>query len=897
MPQGFDEGQVHAWLSMLYADTEGFVNICSTGNWTGRNFRDIDAATAYVAHLDKSAPQGIYARVTTLREEPKQYSRGDVDLTHEFIGFWADLDITHPSHKWHLCPADGCPDAGNPKHKENFVPLLPDTETCLLLIKESGLPEPTEWIHSGGGMYPWWLLREPIYPATLEDLPPFIEMAANWQRVIKLTADKMGYHYGSGVGDLVRVLRIPGTVNRKDPEDVRPCEWRTDLGSAKLYDLSELTHAMDTALLQLEPPKVAPQLAAAPPKPQSQYEGGTAPGDAFNAGTTWYQLLLADGATIFKDRGIGYVEWTRPGKDKRDGMSATTGHMGSDVLKIFTDAWTGLDQGKTYSRFGYYAATRFNGDHRAAARHLAAEGWGERGQRKATNPGPSDPHGKIFTDWDVAEAGFTEADKPTEADIKKGIEAQIAKRPESRTFTYTDSGFADRMAARDRGEWHCVNGKKDKTWLYWDDAIWREDKRTRVPAIMERLIQDEHLKLKIDEDEKGIAALRPMLSNNHIMGAVSVFARREGIAAAADDFDRDEHRLKVTVDNGYYDLAAMEFRQPDRTLMQTKKMNVTYNPDATAPGWEKFLTEVLPDPAVREYVQRAAGYTLTGDTDRKAIFMLHGESNTGKSQFLNVLKSLFGSMSETANAAAFAAKENNDGPSPGLHKLQAARLVAASETNEGMRLDEALIKRLTGGEDVTSRGLYQSEVTWRPRFTMWMATNHLPKLSSDDNAIWKRVKPIHFSVVFGNNGGPEEVFDIGQKLIDTEASGILNWILDGVRKYREHGLTEPQALRDGVAAYQADSDPVAKFITQMIEEEVVAVEEHGHIDSKQIYNFYQHWCAEEGIRYPLPANRFGRRMTTLGYTNGRDKAGVKRIWYGLALGTNTFIVSGTRLQT
>ena len=548
MSESFDEGQVHAWLSNLYGGTSGLINIVSTSNWAGRCFDDIDAATRYVAQLDKAAPQGIYARVTTLNQVPEKYSRGDVDHTKEFVGFWADLDIQGPGHK--------------------TTQLLPATmEDCLAIIDATGLPEPTEWIHSGGGMYPWWLLNEP------SDLGPYghqsqeyVELAANWQRVIELASQKLGYHYGAGVGDLTRVLRIPGTINRKVAEDPRRCEWRTDLSSSRPHDLGDLIDAMDTAMKRLEVKQVAaPQLS---PKPASQYTGGERVGDAFNAATTWPQLLLADGASIFKDRGMGYVEWTRPGKDRRHGLSGTTGFKGSDVLKVHSDMWTPLVQGKTYDRYGYYVATKFNGDFTAATRQLAAEGFGTPGTR-VTDP-------NHWTSWETGgsnvqecdfsgETGFTESDKPTDAELVERLEQKLAEKKApvtaKPTYTFTDSGIADRMELRYGNEWRYCGARQRFGWLHWNGKVWETDRKGAVTNLIDQMVKEEYAKTHEEEDEKKRDALRraikPMLANSKQLGATASFARRWRIAIEPDELDF--HRSKITCDNGVLDLDDMSF--------------------------------------------------------------------------------------------------------------------------------------------------------------------------------------------------------------------------------------------------------------------------------------------------------------------------------------------------
>ena len=156
---------------------------------------------------------------------------------------------------------------------------------------------------------------------------------------------------------------------------------------------------------------------------------------------------------------------------------------------------------------------------------------------------------------------------------------------------------------------------------------------------------------------------------------------------------------------------------------------------------------------VRDYLQRAVGMAMLGDTSESAFFVLHGETGCGKSVFFEVMASAFGDFAATAAASTFReSKDESSRRANDLHELRGARFVSTSETSERTQLNEELVKRVTGGDKVTSHALFQSNVTWKPQFTMFMATNFKPTLTGD-NAIWRRVKPIHFPNKFYNSNG------------------------------------------------------------------------------------------------------------------------------------------------
>lgn len=896
MPETFDEQQVRAWLTNLFEASTGFINIVSTGNWAGQTFATVDEAVNHVKLLEKRQPQGIYARATTLRSIPAKGHRGTEKDTAEFVGFWADLDIATGTHKWHVCDGTPCSGADTKGHSVNHVPLIPDEAACRELITRSGLPEPTEWIHSGGGMYPWWLLDEPL-DVTPDTLAAVADASAGWQRVIHLAAQQMGYYYSTVAEDLARVLRIPGTVNRKDPDSPVTAEWLMPESSGTRYDLGELLGAMGAALDRLEPPKPTPQ--PAPIRPATQ-AGGKRPGDAFNAATTWDELLSADGATVYKTYN-GYTEWTRPGKDKRDGLSATSNYQGGDVLHVFSSDWHPLRANENYDRFGYYMATRHNGDIRAATKQLAALGFGDK-----LTPTLGASYGDFDAPTHIPAPAATPA-AVTGPVVPPPVELEDNSAP--LIYGWNDSGIADRLEARHGTEWKHVASRERNGWLHWNGSVWTTDTRGGVINQVDQIYRNamataqldlsridpaEHKEIKLQEQL--LTKISSAGTNTRQNGAAAIFSRRPRIAAAAEDFDTDPHW--VTVGNGSLNLATKEFGPFNRDLLATKKLGTAYDPAAKAPRWEKFLEEVLPDPQMRDYLQRAAGYTLLGDPVRKAMFLLHGVSNTGKSQVIAALRDIFGNFHAGTKEQTFKVNDSATAATPGLQKLRGARLVTASEFNKNTKIDEALIKQMAGGSDmIESRGLYADEESWKPQFAIWIATNHLPQFNADDDAIWKRVKPIHFPVVFGAEGGPAEVMDIGRTLAAEEGPGILNWLLEGVRMYGERGLQEPGALVSGVEKYKQESDPVAQFIEAAIADGAVERAADGKIGTKQLYAWYVAWCVEEGYKFPFASNRFGMRLTKLGYGIGHDSTGTQRIRTGLKATGNQWMSTGHPLRT
>jgi hypothetical protein len=358
-----DPAKALSWLRILHGDAAGLTHICSTGDWTGRTFADVDAALRYITYLDGEGREGIYARVTTISTPLDLGRRGSAADSAALPALWADIDIDGPGHEHQVCPA-GC----DKPHTHITRPLPPDVNTCRLIVALSGLPDPTIWIHSGGGVYPIWLLTAP-HAITDDNLGDARTLAAGWQRAIEHAAIQLGWHYGRGVGDLSRVLRIPGTVNRKAGL-ARPCQIIN--ATTNRYRYLDLEVALAKALTAIAPP-APPEPTRAPMTAVDRPAGAISPGDDYAARTSWNTILEGAGWKLhYTEDDITY--WTRPGKPT--GISASTNALGTDRLHVFTTSAPPLQGDESYSKMGAYAELYHGGDHSAAAGALAELGYG-----------------------------------------------------------------------------------------------------------------------------------------------------------------------------------------------------------------------------------------------------------------------------------------------------------------------------------------------------------------------------------------------------------------------------------------------------------------------------------------------------------------------------------------
>ena len=203
----FDTAEAISFLDQIFGDVSSGLIIITAITHTGRtrseSFQWIRSAAARAAEWDEGLPQGIYFRCTMLPPQGVKGGRGTERDSHALSFFWADLDYGFVGHK----PPQG------------GLPLPPDEEAARKIIAD--MPTPTLMIHSGGGLYPIWQFEHPVY-ITDDNRAEVKTRSENWQKIIAIRAAELGWYYGSGVGDLARILRLPGSVNRKAGLE-RPC--------------------------------------------------------------------------------------------------------------------------------------------------------------------------------------------------------------------------------------------------------------------------------------------------------------------------------------------------------------------------------------------------------------------------------------------------------------------------------------------------------------------------------------------------------------------------------------------------------------------------------------------------------------------------------------------------
>jgi putative DNA primase/helicase len=313
----------------------------------------------------------------------------------------------------------------------------------------------------------------------------------------------------------------------------------------------------------------------------------------------------------------------------------------------------------------------------------------------------------------------------------------------------------------------------------------------------------------------------------------------------------------LNVANGTIDLCTGELRPHGKTDLLSKMSPVNFDPDAKCPKFEAFLQQVFgPHPDVIPFLKRAIGYSLTGSVNEHVVFFLHGDGRNGKSTLTSIIQYILGpDYSHAANISTFMQSNHaGQGPNEGLTALFGKRFVSAQEPSDNRKYDVALLKALTGGDPITASRKFEHQFTFNPSHKLWIATNPPPLIPPDDPAIWARVKLIPFEVSFKGC----ENFNLLDEL-KAEASGILNWMIEGCREWQREGLGKCASVEAATASLRDENDQVALFIAERCDLGADYWER-----PQKLYNEYAHWATENG-RKPLSHVKFAKRLDSRGF--------------------------------
>jgi putative DNA primase/helicase len=572
-------------------------------------------------------------------------------------------------------------------------------------------------------------------------------------------------------------------------------------------------------------------------------EDGKRPGDDYNLKADWADIL--EGWTRVRRMGAGYA-WRRPGKNI--GISATTGQADdADRLYVFTTS-TPLPSEKPLSKFAAYAHLQHGGDYAAAARELRRQGYGD----PIVSDGPS--LDDLLEPGSAPQRAIEAPQSPSEATTLVQAVPTSDRTEDGQALALVAScGHAIRFN-HTTGRWHHYSG-----------GVWAE--QTAGGGAVRELARA--LARGLPQHDSGALAWRKnMLSDSGIKHVLSMASTDPRIVATSNDFDA--HPWLLGSGDTVTDLRDGTVRTSQASDMISKSAGTKPGDDG-AQLWQEFLSQVV-DTDTARFLQRLFGLSLYGRVREHVLIFLFGTGANGKTTFMDALRHAAGQYAVSLPAESLMVRKY-EAHSTELAPLAGARLAVFNELPDGMRFDEARVKMLTGGDQVSARWLYGQPFTFDPSHTLWIVGNAKPATTSGGEAFWRRVRLVGFHRTI-----PVEQRDprLPEKLREA-APAILKWGIEGWAEYRRIGLSEPASVVEDTAEYRAENDSVGRFLDECCQ---ISGNPALKVNTRAVRSAYESWCRSEAMT-PVTPTAFGIALRQAGV--GQERSHGKRFYVGLTL--------------
>jgi putative DNA primase/helicase len=428
-------------------------------------------------------------------------------------------------------------------------------------------------------------------------------------------------------------------------------------------------------------------------------------------------------------------------------------------------------------------------------------------------------------------------------------------------FPKTDIGNADRLTISHghRLRWFA----SEKRWHAWDDSHWRADNTERPMAYAKETATNIFKTAKTDADYKwaGSSSNKPRLE-------AMLRVAQPDLAITADMLDSDPWLLNCK--NGTIDLRTGTLNAHRQEDYITKLAPVDYEPSAHPPRFRQFLSEIFEgSQPIIDFVQRALGYSLTSSVREQVLFICHGTGSNGKGTLFELMRKVLGGYAMASKPQLLLTQQigtsNED-----VYQLRGSRFVTTSETEEGVKFHEAQLKLLTGGDRLNAALKYGHNTEFDPTHKIWLGTNHLPEVSSQGAAMWRRLRLIPFNVNF--DARPDKDTELPEKL-EAEYPGILAWLVEGCLKWQAEGLNAPPEVMHATQKYKENEDQLGRFINDTYQ-----LTPGGCVPVANVRDAYSRWCQANGEE-ALSKKALPARLREKGLEEKRVAA--VRMWQGI----------------
>lgn len=439
------------------------------------------------------------------------------------------------------------------------------------------------------------------------------------------------------------------------------------------------------------------------------------------------------------------------------------------------------------------------------------------------------------------------------------------------TFNNTDLSNGERVAKRFQGQilWTGESG-----WQYWDGRVYQ------VNSVLPMRVAKQNARLISKEAEKANEANKKRLyqwakaseSTGKLRSALELAKDEPGMSASILEMNPDP--LVLNCQNGLLSLSDRRLIKHNRKFLCSKIGSVEYDHRAKCPVFDEFLKQITGgDKDMIDFILRALGYTLTGLTVEECFFFLWGTGRNGKSKLIAAVYTLLGTYASSIATEALMVQQNKNTANYELADLPSVRMLSASETEQGQRLAEGFVKRITGGSPLTCRNLNMPFFNFKPEFKLWLEGNKKPTIKGNDPAIKDRLLLIPLNVYIA----PEKRDPMLYHKFLGELPGILNRCLDGLADYlageddgKVKGLRPDKRTREASRAYFQDQDMVGQFIAEKCQIQIGSI-----VRGKDIYKAYAAYCEHELEQKHFENNKnfYEQIEGRSGITAGRDMYG------------------------
>ncbi len=430
---------------------------------------------------------------------------------------------------------------------------------------------------------------------------------------------------------------------------------------------------------------------------------------------------------------------------------------------------------------------------------------------------------------------------------------QIAQEPEAGPLSYPANDIGNAQRFRDFCDKSVRYCAAEKRWYYFDSSVWKPDTTNLMTGIASVALDNsykkeaEYLKLhgdfnEIKQNHRNHLKAGNMSSIQNCLNAAALH-----LTLRPEQFDA--HPYLFHLQNGTVNLRAnceQEYEAhlfPEPQLLITKTANaVLQTEDPGCPRWEAFVRQCcMDDEELYDYLQKAAGYSiLTGEIHEQKVFCLLGAGRNGKSLFINTLAHFAGNYASKLESSILCVNrfgEKDNDTSKELYRIRGSRFVYSNEFSRTSTLNESFIKAITDGGNLSCRPLYGSAIEYKPTYTLWFSTNHMPNLQAMDEGIARRIVVIPFRHHLEEQDADRQ---LPEKLLE-EADGIFYWLMEGYHQYTLNGLQAPAAVKEATASYFEKQDLIQLFL-----DDCYTVDPDNKTYTKHLYQQYVQWCSENG---------------------------------------------------